>query len=163
MLGLAPDAARVFLPFVALIGLYVSWTDLRGMRIPNASVLLLAGVFVVVGPFVLPLDIYGPRLLHLVAILVLGFALSVMGVMGAGDAKFLAAAAPFVALADLRLMFMLLAATMLAAFVTHRVIKRTPLRRLAPDWESWRRDKDFPMGTALSTALTLYVALAAFS
>ncbi|MEC9310605.1 MAG: hypothetical protein VYA97_02500, partial [Pseudomonadota bacterium] len=119
--------------------------------------------FVVLGPFVLPLGIYGPRLLHLVAILVLGFALSVMGVMGAGDAKFLAAAAPFVALADLRLMFMLLAATMLAAFVTHRVIKRTPLRRLAPDWESWRRDKDFPMGTALSTALTLYVALAAFS
>lgn len=163
MLGLAPAAAQLFLPFVAAIGLYVSWTDLKGMRIPNGSVILLALVFLVLGPFVLPIDVYGLRLLHLLAVLVLGFALTVMGVMGAGDAKFLAAAAPFVALADLRLMFMLLATTMLAAFVTHRVIKHTPLRRLAPDWESWTRDKDFPMGTALSTALTLYLALAAFS
>lgn len=163
MLGLAPDAARLFLPFVGLIGLYVSWTDLKGMRIPNASVMLLALVFVVLGPFVLTMDVYGLRLLHLVVVLIVGFALSVMHIMGAGDAKFLAAAAPFVALADLRLVFMLLAATMLAAFVTHRVIKRTPLRRMAPDWESWTRDKDFPMGTALSTALTLYVALAAYS
>lgn len=163
MLGLAPDAARLFLPFVALIGLYVSWTDLKGMRIPNASVMTLALIFVVLGPFVLPLDIYGPRLLHLVVVLVAGFALSVMGVMGAGDAKFLAAAAPYIALADLRLVFMILAATMLAAFATHRAAKYSPLRRLAPDWESWTRDKDFPMGTALSTTLTLYVALAAFS
>jgi len=163
LLGLAPEAARVFLPFVLLIGLYVSWTDLKGMRIPNASVMTLALVFVILGPIVLPLDVYGMRLLHLVVVLVLGFALSTMGVMGAGDAKFLAAAAPFVALADLRLMFMILAATMLAAFATHRVAKRTPLRRLAPDWESWDREKDFPMGTALSTALTLYLALAAYS
>ncbi|WP_407492289.1 prepilin peptidase [Pseudooceanicola sp. MF1-13] len=163
MLGLAPDAARLFLPFALVIGLYVSWTDLKGMRIPNASVMVLALVFVVLGPFVLPIDVYGFRLLHLVVVLVLGFALSVVGVMGAGDAKFLAAAAPFVALADLRLVFMLLAATMLAAFATHRVARRTPLRRLAPDWESWTRDKDFPMGTALSTTLTMYLALAAFS
>lgn len=163
MLGLTPEAAQVFLPFALVIGLYVSWTDLKGMRIPNVSVLLLALVFVLLGPIVLPIDVYGMRLLHLVVVLILGFALSSMGVMGAGDAKFLAAAAPFVALADLRLMFMILAATMLAAFATHRVAKRTPLRRLAPDWESWHRDKDFPMGTALSTALTLYLALAAYS
>ncbi|EAQ02848.1 hypothetical protein OB2597_15740 [Pseudooceanicola batsensis HTCC2597] len=163
MLGLDPVAARLFLPFVLLIGLYVSWTDLKGMRIPNASVVTLALVFVVLGPFVLPFEIYGWRLVHLVVVLVLGFALTVAGVMGAGDAKFLAAAAPYVALVDLRLMFMLLAATMLAAFATHRAAKHTALRRLAPDWESWERSRDFPMGTALSTALTLYVALAAFS
>lgn len=163
MLGLDPVAARVFLPFVLLIGLYVSWSDLRAMRIPNASVLLLALVFIVLGPFLLPLDVYGFRLIHLVVMLVGGIILTALRVMGAGDAKFMAAAAPFVSLVDLRLIFMILAACMLAAFVTHRLIKRTPLRRLAPDWESWEREHDFPMGTALSTALTLYVGLAAYS
>ena len=163
MLGLDPAAARVFLPFVLLIGLYVSWTDLRAMRIPNGSVILLAMVLVVIGPLVLPLEVYGFRLIHLVVMLVCGIILTALRVMGAGDAKFIAAAAPFVALADLRLVFMILAATMLGAFVTHRVVKRTALRQLAPDWESWDRGRDFPMGTALTTALTLYVALAAFS
>ena len=46
MLALDPVAARLFLPFVLVIGLYVSWSDLRAMRIPNGSVVLLALVFV---------------------------------------------------------------------------------------------------------------------
>ena len=163
MLALAPEAARLFLPFVVLIGVYVSFNDLKAYRIPNGSVILLAMVFVVLGPFVLPFDVYGFRLIHLVVMLVGGIVLTALRVMGAGDAKFIAAAAPFVALADLRLMFMILAATMLAAFVTHRIVRRTPLRRLAPDWQSWDGGRDFPMGTALSTALSIYVALAAFS
>lgn len=163
MLGLDPVAARLFLPFVLVIGLYVSWSDLRAMRIPNGSVILLALVYIVLGPFVLPLEIYGARLIHLVAMLVCGIILTALRVMGAGDAKFIAAAAPFVAIADLRVLFMILAATMLAAFATHRGAKYSPLRRLAPDWESWERERDFPMGTALSTTLTIYVALAAYS
>lgn len=163
MLGLDPVAARIFLPFVLVIGLYVSWSDLRAMRIPNGSVITLALVYILIGPFVLSLDVYGLRLIHLVVMLVGGIILTALRVMGAGDAKFIAAAAPFVAIADLRLIFMILAATMLAAFVTHRAAKHSPLRRLAPNWESWTRTRDFPMGTALSTALTLYVALAAYS
>lgn len=163
MLGLDPVAATAFLPFVLLIGLYVSWSDMRAMRIPNGSVILLALVFVVIGPFVLPLDVYGFRLIHLVVMLICGIILTALRVMGAGDAKFIAAGAPFIAIADLRLVFMVLAATMLAAFVTHRLTKMTPLRRLAPDWESWERRRDFPMGTALSTTLTLYLAMAAFA
>tara|TARA_R110002124_G_scaffold100744_7_gene247981 strand:- start:18918 stop:19409 length:492 start_codon:yes stop_codon:yes gene_type:complete len=163
VLALDPFAARLFLPFAALIGLHVAWSDLRGMRIPNGSVVMLALVFVVLGPFVLPIDVYGARLLHLVVMLLLGMAMTAMRIMGAGDAKFIAAAAPFIALGDLHLMFMLLAASMLAAFATHRGAKHSPLRRLAPTWESWDRGREFPMGTALSTALTLYLMLAAFS
>ena len=162
MLALDPVAARLFLPFAALIGLYVSWTDLRGMRIPNASVILLALVFVILGPFVLPLDTYGMRLLHLVVMLLAGMAATAARMMGAGDAKFIAAAAPFFALSDISAVMMLLAACMLAAFATHRAAKHSPLRRLAPDWESWDRGREFPMGTALSTTLTIYLALAAF-
>ncbi|WP_308419898.1 prepilin peptidase [Primorskyibacter flagellatus] len=160
-IALDPVAAIVFLPFAALIGLYVAWSDLRGMRIPNGSVVLLALVYVLLGPLVLPLDVYGGRLVHLVVMLIAGMVLTALRVMGAGDAKFIAAAAPFVAMADLMLVMVLFTATLVAAFVTHRAARRTALRRLAPDWESWSRTKEFPMGTALTITLTIYLALAA--
>ena len=33
--------------------------------------------------------------------------------------------------------------------------------RLAPDWESWDRTRDFPMGLALGPALVIYLGLGA--
>ena len=45
-------AATAFLPFVLPICFYVAWSDMRAMKIPNISVIVLALVFVVVGPFV---------------------------------------------------------------------------------------------------------------
>jgi prepilin peptidase CpaA len=56
---------------------------------------------------------------------------------------------------------MLLMLNLLAAFLTHRVAARTPLRKLAPDWESWQRKKDFPMGLSLGSTLSIYLGLAA--
>ncbi|MGI3170544.1 prepilin peptidase [Pseudooceanicola sp. C21-150M6] len=161
MFALDPLAALVFLPGAALIGLYISWTDLSGMRIPNGSVLALAGLFVVLGPLVLPLDIYGYRLLHLVVMLLFGMAATAAGAMGAGDSKFIAAAAPYVALPDSLFLMILFSGCLLAAVATHRLAKHSFLRRLAPDWQSWSRGREFPMGTALSTTLTLYLLLAA--
>jgi prepilin peptidase CpaA len=90
---------------------------------------------------------------------VLGILFNAAGVMGAGDAKFIAAAAPYIALGDLRFLAALFTATVLAAFVTHRLAKHTPLRRLAPEWESWTRHRDFPMGLALGGTLSLYLLL----
>ena len=55
----------------------------------------------------------------------------------------------------------LLAVTLLAGFLTHRLAGRSPLRRLAPDWESWERRKDFPMGLSLGSSLAIYLGLAA--
>jgi len=40
-------------------------------------------------------------------------------------------------------------------------VKYTPLRRLAPDWQSWQETKKFPMGLALGTTLGLYLILGA--
>ena len=42
-------AALWFLPFVTPVCLWVMWSDLKAMRIPNTSVLTLAGIFVIVG------------------------------------------------------------------------------------------------------------------
>ena len=158
-LALSFSEAAWFLPLAAPICFYVAWTDCRGMRIPNHAVLTLLAVFVIIGPFVLPLSDYSWRLVHVVVILLVGMILNAAGAVGAGDAKFAAAAAPFIALPDMPFVLVLLAATVLAAFVTHRMAKHTKLRQLAPDWASWSSGADFPMGLALGGTLAIYLAL----
>lgn len=149
-----------FLPFVTPICLYVAWSDLARMRIPNLAVVALLGVFALVGPLALPLGEYGLRWLHVAGILLLGFTANALGVLGAGDAKFLAAMAPFVAREDAGSFAVLLAIFMLAAFAAHRAARAVPrLRDLAPEWESWRRGGHVPLGLALGPGLIAYLAL----
>lgn len=141
--------------------IWVMLSDLRAMRIPNKAVLTLVGIYLLVGIWVLPFTLFLMQLLNLVVILLIGFVLNAGGVFGAGDAKFAAAAAPFVILGDASFVMILLAVNLLAAFLTHRIAGRTPLRRLAPEWESWKRKKDFPMGLSLGSTLAIYLGLAA--
>lgn len=153
------QAALWFLPFVLPICLWVAWSDLRVMKIPNKAVLALVGVFLVVGLVALPMAEYPWRLLHLAVVLVIGIVMNAAGMIGAGDAKFTAAAAPFVALGDLQLLMVILAASLIAGFTAHRLAKYSGLRQLAPDWESWSRGKKFPMGLCLGATLAIYLAL----
>lgn len=159
MMAITTYAASWFLPFVLPICLYVIYTDVSRMKITNMANMALVAVFVVVGLIVLPFEDYLWRLASLVIVLIVGIVLNAAGVMGAGDSKFIAAAAPFIALGDLRVLLVLFTAVLLAAFVTHRIAKNTPLRRLAPEWASWKQDKKFPMGLALGSTLILYLVL----
>lgn len=158
-LALTVREAALFLPLVGPLCFYVAWSDCRALRIPNGSVLLLAAIFLCLGPFALPLAEWAWRWVHLLVVLLAGMALTAAGTLGAGDAKFAAAAAPFIALADLTFVMVLMAAMVLGAFGAHRLVKHTPLRRLAPRWLSWRSGRDFPMGLALGGTLGLYLAL----
>ena len=160
-MAITATSALWFLPFVLPICFYVIFTDMAQMRITNQAVVVLALVFVVVGLFVLPFNTYLWRLLGLVTVLVIGVVLNAAGVMGAGDSKFLAAGAPFVALGDLRMLMALFMAVTLASVATHRLAKHSPLRRLAPDWASWSQAKKFPMGLALGATLAVYLILGA--
>lgn len=153
-----------FLPFVLPICLYVAYTDLAFMKITNKAVLVLGAVFVLLGPLVLPsLEAYAWRLVHVGVVLFAGIVLNAAGAMGAGDAKFCAAAAPFVALGDWQTVMILFAALMLAAFFTHRLARVSPLRRIAPHWASWTERKRFPMGLALGPTLAAYLCLGALN
>ena len=119
-------------------------------------------MFVVAGLFVLPLDIWAWRWLNFALVLALGFVATLVMHFGAGDAKYLAVAAPFVDPADTADLMYLFAACLLAAFITHRGLRAVPAARaMAPDWVSWVR-KDFPMGIAISGTLILYLAFKAF-
>jgi len=160
-MALSASAAMWFLPFVLPICFYVAFTDLREMRITNQAVIVLAVVFLIIGLIALPLPVYGFRLVQMVAVLVIGIMLNAGGAVGAGDAKFAAAAAPFIAPGDLRLLLVVFAANLLAAFVTHRLVKYTPLRRVAPGWKSWDMGWKFPMGLSLGGTLAIYLLLGA--
>ncbi len=160
-MALSASAALWFLPFVLPICFYAMFTDLSTMRITNQTVLVLAVVFLIVGLIALPLPVYGMRLVQMVVVLLVGIILNAAGAVGAGDAKFAAAAAPFIAPGDLRLLMAIFAANLLAAFVTHRVAKYTPLHRIAPGWKSWDMGWKFPMGLALGGTLAIYLVLGA--
>jgi prepilin peptidase CpaA len=153
--------AWLYLPFVLPICFYVAFTDLREMRITNQAVILLGAFFLILGLFALPFDSYLWRLAQLGIVLVVGIVLNAAGAMGAGDAKFAAAAAPYVALGDLRTLLVILMANLLAAVATHRLAKHTALRRLAPHWASWDKGWDFPMGLSLGGTLAIYLILGA--
>ena len=148
-----------FLPFVLPICIWVAMSDLRSMKIRNKAVLALAAIFLVIGLIALPFPEYPWRLATMVIVLLLGIVLNAGGLVGAGDAKFVAAAAPFVDPGDTLILGMIFAANLLAAFTAHRIAKYTPLRNLAPDWESWSRGKKFPMGFSLGSTLALYLIL----
>lgn len=145
-----------FLPFLLPIAVWVSWSDMKFMKIPNKAVLALTMVFAVVGLVALPLDVWAWRWTHFALILAAGFFASSAGLMGAGDAKFAAAMAPFFPLDDLRFVLALFAAAIIGAFVGHRTMRAIgPVRSATADWLSWTH-KDFPMGLALSGTLVIY-------
>ena len=160
-LQITPAEALWFLPFLAPICLWVMWSDLSAMRIPNPAVLAMVAVFVVIGLIALPLAEYPWRLVTMVVVLVLMFLANMVGLMGAGDSKFIAAAAPFVDPGDIAPLCLIFAACLLAAYVSHRLAKHSPLRRLAPNWTSWDRDRKFPVGFALGGTMVIYLALGA--
>lgn len=148
-----------FLPAILPIALFVAWSDLARMKIPNQAVVACAAAFMLIGPLVLPWDVFFWRLLQGAAVLVAGFVLNMARLIGAGDAKFGAAMAPYFSGGDLPLILNLFAAILLAAFVAHRTVRAfPPLRSVAPHWESWTHAK-FPMGLALGPALALYLVL----
>ena len=163
-MAISATAALWFLPFVLPLCFYVAYTDLARMKITNQAVVALGAVYVVLGPFVLPsLEVYLWGFAHFGVALIVGFFLNMAGAFGAGDAKFIAFAAPYIALPDLRLVIFVLMSVMLAAVATHRLVRATRLRGLAPDWDSWEEGKRFPMGLALGPTLALYLCLGALN
>lgn len=156
---IAASTALWFAPFAVPIGIWVAWNDMAFMKIPNKAVIALFAVFVVVGLLALPFESYVWRYAQLAGVLALGFVLNIARAVGAGDAKFAAAMAPFVDPGDVRVVLVLFAAVLIAAFVTHRAARAVPAVRTAfPAWESWSR-KDFPMGLALGGTLIFYLLL----
>lgn len=153
--------ALVFLPFVLPIALWVSWSDLARMKIPNKAVLAMAALWPLLGWIVFPLNLWLWGFAIMAIVLVVGFVGNAAGLFGAGDAKFAAAMAPVFTAGDPVFIALLYSVCSIAALATHRGLRSIPaVRAMAPDWKSWTHNK-FPMGTALAMMVLLYL-LAAF-
>jgi prepilin peptidase CpaA len=161
-LGTPPGAALLLLIPAVPIGLYIAFTDMKEMRIPNHAVAALVLGFAIFGLVGLPFADWAWRWLHLVVILVAGMALNAVRALGAGDAKFAAAAAPYVALSDWQEVLVAFTIFLLASWVAHRLARAT-LAGFAPGWKSWATGKRFPMGLALGPTLIAYLTLCAIA
>ena len=162
MFDISPATALWFIPFVLPITIWVSWSDMARMKIPNKAVLTTLAVFAVVGLVALPFSEYLWRWAHFAVVLAIGFVLNALRLVGAGDAKFAAAMAPFIGLSDAYPFMFLLGAVIIAAFILHRLARASSLRERVPDWESWTR-REFPMGLALAPSLLFYLIIGALS
>lgn len=162
MLDITAHFALWSLPLVLPICFLVAWSDMRAMRIPNWCVLTLVAGYAILGLLTLPFNPYLWGYVYLIVVLLVGIVMNAVGLIGAGDAKFAAAAAPFICLGDVRFLIALFAANILAAFLTHRLAARSPLTKLAPSWDSWERTWEFPMGLSLGGTLAIYMILGAF-
>lgn len=156
------------LPFATVISAWVAVSDMSRMKIPNKAVVALFAVYAVVGLVAVAMSVitmpdYLWRYAHLAVVLLIGFVMNAAGLLGAGDAKFAAAMAPFVALGDLVTFAYIFAAAILGGFVLHRIAKRVSFVRSAvPSWESWERD-DFPMGLCLGIGFVAYLVVVALN
>ncbi len=159
---ISPIAAAALLPFALVVGLWVSWSDLKFMRIPNQASVVMIAVWIVVGILVVPLKLWAMGLGLGLAVLVVTFIMNAGGLIGGGDAKFAAAMAPAFIHANITLLCMIYVACSLGALAAHRLLKYVPpFRAATPDWKSWTH-KGFPFGTTLSATLIFYL-LAALS
>ncbi len=151
-----------FLIALLPVCLIVAFNDLKFMKIPNWTVLTMIAIFVVIGLLVLPLETFLWRFAGLAVTLVAGFLLSAAKLMGAGDAKFMAAAALFIAPSSAGTVVIVLALMGPVALLIHRLAGRFGLKNALPEWESWQRTRDFPWGLPLTATLLIYLVTAAF-
>ena len=156
------QTALWFLPFVLPVALYISWNDMRAMKITNPSVVALGLPFVILGPFAFGLETYLWQWLHLPVMLAFCMALWAIGAMGGGDAKMIAVMAPYFMIGDLTLAMLIFVIALIAALAVHSLFRFTALKNFAPEWKSWHAGRYFPKGLPLSMTLVFYLGLAAF-
>jgi prepilin peptidase CpaA len=157
--AMTPTDALILLVAVAPVAIWAAASDLQRMKIPNLSVGAMVVIWTVLGAILLPWQAWAWGFALGAMTLAVTFLLFAAGPVGAGDAKFGAAMAPFFIGAPLDAVLILLATCLLAAVVVHRVARAIPLvRRATPGWKSWNEPRDFPVGLALAGMVIIYLA-----
>jgi len=165
-LAITPLQALVFGLLTLPVTLWVIWTDLVSMKIRNEAVLAMLAIFIVAGFFLLPLGDYFWRYLHFIVVLAVCFVLSISIGMGAGDAKYIAAVAPFVALSDVSEVALLYAIWSVVLLIGMFIARRSKaLRTSKPDWIWFAEDRKgyVPFGLALAPTVSSYFLFGALA
>ena len=162
-MDLSATAATVFLIAAVPICGFVMFSDLARMKIPNLANGALLLSYAILGLFVLDFSQYLWHWSHFVVLLIVGILFNAAGAMGAGDAKFIAAAGPMLATRDIGLILPLFAVCLLAGFAAHRIARASPIRAAVPHWQSWDAGRKFPMGFPLGMTLIAYLGIIALN
>lgn len=144
---------------VAAIALWAAAVDFFWMRIPNGVHIALIAVFVVLVLPGLPWTEIATRLGVAVALFGVGFGLYAVNLLGAGDVKYLAAAAPLVPAdpAVIVVWLLVVAIAGLPVLALHRLAGLIPAARRFP---SFAEAGYFPYGPAISVGLVAILWLA---
>ncbi len=142
------------------ICIWVAWSDMKFMRIPNVACYALFISFLIIGPAIFDWHEYGIRIAQGIVMLVAGFFITSIGLIGGGDSKFAAAMMPYIALFHIP-PFLLIIAIMSFFFIAlHKLIGITPgIKNYVNDWESWNSKGMFPFGVTLAGSLIAYLLL----
>ena len=154
-------AAFWFLPAIIPLALFISWNDMRDMKITNNTILVVLIAYAVLGPSAFGLEMYLWQWLHFPVALVVCMALWALRLMGGGDAKLIAAMAPYFVMVDIAFILRVFAASLIAALIVHTLFRVTPLKGPVSEWKSWNVGRYFPKGFPLSMTLLLYLVAAA--
>lgn len=159
---LDPTGALILLVPVLPIAIWAALSDMKRMKIPNASVLAMAAVWPLLGWYVSPtLAVWAWGFALMAIVFVAGFLLYLTGTFGAGDAKFAAAMAGIFVGGDIGTILLIIFVCMIGALIVHRLLRSLPVvRNATPDWESWTKRRYFPFGLALSSMVIFYLLAA---
>lgn len=158
---LEPTDAMILLVPVLPLAVWAATSDLKRMKIPNASVIAMAAVWPLLGWFLVPMSAWLWGLGLMAIVFVAGFMLYLTGTFGAGDAKYSAAMAGLFVGGDIGEILLIIFVSMVGAFILHRILRSLPIvRNATPDWESWNRRRFFPFGLALSSIAVIYLVAA---
>ncbi len=144
---------------VAAIALWAAAVDFFWMRIPNGVHVALLAVFALCVMPGLPLGDTAARLGVAIGLFAVGFGLYARNLIGAGDVKYLAAAAPLLPPDPAVVLVWLLLVTMagLPVLGLHRLAGLVPATRRFP---SFAEPGYFPYGPAISVGLVAILWLA---
>lgn len=158
---LEPTDAMILLVPVLPIAIWAALSDLKRMKIPNASVLAMAAVWPLLGWYLVPMSAWLWGFALMAIVFVAGFLLYLTGTFGAGDAKFAAAMAGLFVGGNIGAILLIIFVCMVGSLFIHRVLRSLPfVRNATPDWESWTKRRYFPFGLALSAIVIFYLLAA---
>jgi len=158
---LEPTDAMILLVPVLPIAIWAALSDLKRMKIPNASVLAMAAVWPLMGWYLVPMSAWLWGFALMAIVFVAGFLLYLTGTFGAGDAKFGAAMAGLFVGGNIGEILLIIFVCMVGSLFIHRVLRSLPVvRNATPDWESWTKRRYFPFGLALSSIVIFYLLAA---
>lgn len=149
----------LLLPAVPIC-IWVAWSDMKFMRIPNVACYALFISFLVLAPLIFDLNEYGFRIIQGILVLIGGFFATSIGLVGGGDSKFAAAMAPFIALSEIFPFIFIIGIMSFISIALHKLVGVTPgLKNLIKDWDSWNAHGMFPFGITLAGSLIAYLLL----